>query len=319
MEKEKIISFQINKFTKKQNFREFLVSKYRAFKKISVGQVLAEKRFEINGKLAGENSTVKSGDVLTFKHSSKFELSPKPEIRVIFEDENILVISKDNCVPVTPISFVYFHSLAIFLREKFKNPELSPVNRLDIETTGVMIFSKKKIFTKRLTKLFEKRNVTKEYFCVVFGKANFSEKLVRGELVRDSESKIFTKFKLLENGTPNSETTFTLLNSQEKLKAQKVFNFYGEENFSYLKATPQTGKTNQIRIHTSFLGLPIVGDKKYFPDEKVYLNWFENDFTEEVQSELLTKRQLLHCYKNEFIHPITKELISCTSEPKENS
>ncbi|KAA3604213.1 MAG: RluA family pseudouridine synthase [Calditrichaeota bacterium] len=319
MEKEKTISFQINKFAETQNFRDFLVSKYRAFKKVSVEQVFAEKRFEINGKLANEKTVVTSGDILTFRHSSKFELSPEPEFRVIFEDENILVISKDNCVPVTPISFVYFNSLVIFLREEFQNPELSPVNRLDIETTGVMIFSKKKNFTKRLTKIFEKRKIYKEYFCVVFGKANFSEKLVKGELVRDSESKIFTKFKLLENETPNSETNFTLLNSEEKPKAQKIFQFYEEGNFSYLKAIPKTGKTNQIRIHSSSLSLPIVGDKKYFPDEKVYLDWFENDFTEEVQSKLLTKRQLLHCYKNEFVHPITKELISCTSEPKENS
>ncbi len=319
MEKEKTISFQINKFAETQNFRDFLVSKYRAFKKVSVEQVFEEKRFEINGKLAITNSIVTSGDILTFRHSSKFELSPKPKFRVIFEDENILVISKDNCVPVTPISFVYFHSLVIFLREEFQNPELSPVNRLDIETTGVIIFSKKRTFTKRLTKLFEKRKIYKEYFCIVFGKVDFSEKLVEGELVRDSKSQIFTKFKLLENDTPNSETTLFPLNPKEKSKAQKIFDFYKEESFSYLKAIPKTGKTNQIRIHTSFLGLPIVGDKKYFPDENVYLNWFENDFTKEVQSKLLTKRQLLHCYKNEFIHPITKELISCTSEPKENS
>lgn len=319
MEKEKIFSFQINKFIETQSFRDFLISKYKTFKNISFEKLLNEKRFQINGKFADENSVVTSGDFLTFKHSSKFELSPKPEFRVIFEDENILIISKDNCVPVTPISFVYFNSLAVFLREKFKNPELAPVNRLDIETTGVMVFSKKRDFTKQLTKLFEQRKIFKEYYCVVFGKANFSEKLVEGELVRDSESRIFTKFKLLENDTPNSQTNFTLLNPQEKSKAQKIFDFDKEDNFSYLKAIPKTGKTNQIRVHTSFLGLPIVGDKKYFPDENVYLNWFENDFTLEVQKKLLTKRQLLHCYKNEFIHPIKKELISCTSEPKENS
>ncbi|MCC7431185.1 RluA family pseudouridine synthase [bacterium] len=314
MAEEQTLNFRIGNLNQPQKLYDFLISKYKAFNLLPVKQILNEQRILVNGEISDENSLVRPNDLITYKHSKKYETTPEPQFKILFEDENLLVVSKDNCVPVTPISFTYFNCLTIFLREELKQNELSPANRLDIETTGIILFSKDKSFTSLLHKeLFLKNKILKEYFCVCFGKAGFDEITVKGNIFNAGKSKIFTKLSFEANENGNSETKFKVLQGSEILKVREILGFEKEGNFEFLKAIPITGKTNQIRVHASFCGLPIVGDKKYFPDENIYLEWFKEGFTEKVAEKLVSKRQLLHCFKTEFVHPLTKEKLCFVS------
>jgi 23S rRNA pseudouridine1911/1915/1917 synthase len=75
--------------------------------------------------------------------------------------------------------------------------------------------------------------------------------------------------------------------------------------FSELELEPVTGKTNQLRVHLAHVGHPIVGDKKYHPDEEVFLDWYAHRDYARLAERLLLPRQALHCEALAFTHPFS--------------
>ena len=83
--------------------------------------------------------------------------------------------------------------------------------------------------------------------------------------------------------------------------------------FSELALEPVTGKTNQLRVHLAAVGHPIVGDKKYHPDEGVFLDWLTHRDFARLRGRLLLPRQALHCEALEFRHPFTEQPMRLTA------
>jgi len=135
--------------------------------------------------------------------------------------------------------------------------------------------------------LFEQKQINKLYRCLVFGQFDQNIKLIKGHMIKDESSKIHSKFKCIEDGIINSET--------------HIISAKNHESYSELEIKPVTGYTNQIRCHLASKGHPIIGDKKYFFDETVYLNWYENNTHDK---RLILDKQALHCQELAFYHPL---------------
>jgi 23S rRNA pseudouridine1911/1915/1917 synthase len=133
----------------------------------------------------------------------------------------------------------------------------------------------------------QEQRIAKEYLAIVWGWPEWERNVVDAPLARQGEhvpSAIWLKQMIHPDGAP-ARTDFRV--------EQRVTRSSGER-FSIIRAFPRTGRTHQIRVHLASLGHPIVGDKIYGPDEKLYLEFIETGWTPELQRRLLLPRHALH-------------------------
>lgn len=291
---------------------DFIQERYFVNKQeIDLEEFIAD-RVSLNGNIVDNSTLVNKGDWIEYLHLREDEEDLEINLTVLYEDDWIMAISKPDFLPVTPITNYYYNSLAILVKERFKNQNISPLHRLDIETSGVLLFGKTKTVRHQIQSLFQEQKVDKQYQAIVFNPPKVMT--IAGNLVPAVDSKIFTKLRLEPSKEPNS---LTLIEKQES---------WGKYFRLWIK--PVTGKTNQIRAHLSAVGAPIVGDKKYFPDESVFLDWFVHRDINRVLPQLKLHRQALHCKSISFVNPLNKELLQITDntsfwdekiEPLQNS
>ena len=165
--------------------------------------------------------------------------------------------------------------------------QVSIVNRLDRETSGLVLVAKNAAAARRFGLLMQEQRIGKEYLAIVWGWPEWETNLVDAPLARQgahTPSAIWLKQMIHPDGAP-ARTDFQV--------EQRVTRSSGER-FSIIRAFPRTGRTHQIRVHLASLGHPIVGDKIYGPDEKLYLEFIETGWTPELQRRLLLPRHALH-------------------------
>ncbi len=256
-------------------------------------------RVSLNGEAVNEQTVVQKGDWIEYIHlrSDEDELNFVPE--TLYEDEWMIAISKPDFLPVIPNTSFYFNSLAILIKEKFGKEEISPVHRLDIETSGVLLFGKNRKACSEIQRLFRMQAMEKRYQAITFEKPAVNK--VTGNLVPARDSQIYTKLEL----DPAEKGSTTLIETCEP---------WGPYYRLWLK--PVTGKTNQIRAHLAAIKCPIVGDKKYYPDEAVFLDWFAHRNIERLIDRLKLSRQALHSESLSFIHPFTKKALDIQDKTK---
>jgi 23S rRNA pseudouridine1911/1915/1917 synthase len=164
--------------------------------------------------------------------------------------------------------------------------QISIINRLDRETSGLMLIAKTAAAARRFGLLMQERRIEKEYLAIVWGWPEWEHKIVEAPLARAGAhglSRIWLKQTIHPCGAPALTEFFV---EERFLRANG--------RFSIVRAVPQTGRTHQIRVHLASLGHAIVGDKIYGPDENLYLAFIENGWTRELEGALLLPRQALH-------------------------
>ncbi len=166
--------------------------------------------------------------------------------------------------------------------------QVSIVNRLDRETSGLVLVAKNAGAARRFGLMMQERRIAKEYLAIVWGWPEWEPKTVDAPLARQglyAPSSIWLKQAIHPMGAP-ARTDFTV----EKRFTRGA----AGDRFSIVRAVPQTGRTHQIRVHLASSGHPIVGDKIYGPDEKLYLEFIETGWTPRLASKLLLPRHALH-------------------------
>ncbi len=164
--------------------------------------------------------------------------------------------------------------------------QVSIVNRLDRETSGLVLIAKNREAARHFGRAMERRQIEKEYLAIVQGWPKWDSTTVNAPLARQGErapSAIWLKQAIHERGAP-AVTDFQV---EERFVRQ-------EKQFAIVRAIPQTGRMHQIRVHLAHLGHAIVGDKIYGPNEQHYLRFIETGWTEELERELLLPRHALH-------------------------
>jgi len=198
---------------------------------------------------------------------------------ILHEDERLLVVNKPGDVVCHPSKAGPWSSLVGAARGYAQVPVMHLVFRLDRETSGVVVLAKDAVTASRLQVAMQNRLVGKSYEAVLTGELAGAV-TVDQPLGADDASPVFVKSAVRADGQA-AVTHFTPVATGD--------------GFTLSRVSTGTGRKHQIRAHAQWLGYPLVGDKIYGPDPRLFLEFLENGWTPSLAARLLLPRQALHC------------------------
>jgi len=257
-------SVRLDKFLVKEFF-SLGMTRGEVIRSIKSGDIL------VNNKKIKPSYKLKSGDVIV---SPSLQLSPerregsvlKPnydlKIKIIYQDENVIVVDKPAGLSVHPSQPEEKDTLINFLIYKFPEilnvhddlaeVKLRPgiVHRLDKDTSGVMVVARNMKAFRELKKLFKEHKIEKKYLALVYGKMREKSGVISKPIARAGNYR-----------------KQVIAGRKTKTKIREAVTFYKVlkefDNHSLLEVVPKTGRMHQIRIHLFSIGHPVVGDKLY--------------------------------------------------------
>lgn len=261
-------------------------------------KMMRKKNIVLNGKKCTGNEKLKQGDSIKLffsdetieKFSAGTYAIPKKEkinmLPIIYEDEQILLMNKpvgvlsqkakDSDVSAVEILINYLMETDQLSKEQFRTFHPSICNRLDRNTSGILVAGKTLPALQEMNRFFKERTIAKYYRCLVKGRVIKSEDYIKGYLVKDQKTnKVSITKKKTEEGVP-IETEYCVIQSNDEV--------------SLLEVHLITGKTHQIRAHLASIGHPIIGDYKYG----------DKQINEMYRQAYGLKSQLLHAYRLEM-------------------
>ena len=220
-----------------------------------------------------------------------------PRFKIIDETNDYIVVDKPAFLLTHPTKPDQRTTLWKELRELLafeiaNGGQVSIVNRLDRETSGVVLVAKTSAAARKFGLLMQDRQLHKEYLAIVWGWPDWETKTVDAPLDRQGKherSAIWLKQTIHLEGA-QAVTEF-------RVEQRFVRETTNGNHFALIRAIPKTGRTHQIRVHLASLGHPVVGDKIYGPNEKLYLEFIETGWTQKLGRELLLPRHALHSAK----------------------
>jgi 23S rRNA pseudouridine1911/1915/1917 synthase len=226
-----------------------------------------------------------------------YSIKPLLSFEIVDETDDYVVVNKPPFLLIHPTKPNHAPTLWKQLRELLafeiaSGGQVSIVNRLDRETSGLVLVAKTAMAARDFGLLMQRRLLRKEYLAIVWGWPEWEHKLIDAPLDRQSKhqpSAIWLKQGINAAGAP-AQTEFFV--EQRFTKSTP-----SGDRFSVIRALPRTGRTHQIRVHLASVGHPVVGDKIYGPDEQSYLRFIETGWTRELERKLLLPRQALHSAK----------------------
>ena len=252
-----------------------------------------EKQIYINNEPTHVKKEITPGDNISvnisFTEESENIVAIQMGLDILYEDDGLLIINKGPNMPVHPSINHYEDTLSNGVKYYFESiglkRKIRPINRLDKDTSGIVLFAKNEYIQESLTMQMKNGTFKKEYLALVNGCLEESPLTLVKNIKRKAESII----ERCVSDDADSEYAETVFQTIKEL-----------DGYSLVKCILKTGRTHQIRVHTSFLGHSILGDTLY------------------GQASDLISRQALHAYKVSFIHPVTKETIEITCDLPED-
>ena len=211
----------------------------------------------LNGERVTVRATVREGDILELNTSGGEEgsgIAPYDlPLKIAYEDCDLVVPDKPPYMPTHPSHGHYSDTVANALAHRYREScepyVFRPVNRLDRNTSGLLIIARNRVAAGRLTKSMTEKRIHKEYIAVLDGSLPNDEGEIETYMRRTAESIIVREVCDMEDGADFALTRYKVLARNE-------------ENTVVL-AEPVTGRTHQLRVHFASLGCPIVGDDLY--------------------------------------------------------
>ena len=272
---------------KYENIKQILKEEFHISDRLIV-KLKKNKQLYLNNEAISINHKFNIEDILSinldFYEESENIVPTKMNLNILFEDDGLLILDKPAGIPVHPSMMHYENSLSNGVKYYFNSINLKrkirPVNRLDKNTSGIVIFAKNEYIQECLVKQMKLGLFKKEYIALLKGNIKENKGTINAPIARKKESII--EREISKDGA-SSVTHYELIKNYD--------------NFCLVKFILETGRTHQIRVHSQYIGHPILGDTLY------------------GNSSNLINRQALHAYKINFVHPITNKKIEIISKP----
>ena len=236
----------------------------------------------LNGNVTSVNHPVLENDLiecyLDYEEDNSNIVPTEMSLNIIYEDEAYIVVNKPAGIPVHPSMDHYTDSLsngiAFYFNQIGLKKKIRPVNRLDKDTSGIVIFAKNEYIQECLVRQMKSKEFIKRYIAVVNGNLDNLEGTINAPIARKECS-------IIERCV--SETGDIAITHYKVLKRKT--------NFDIVECILETGRTHQIRVHFAYLGHSLLSDTLY------------------GTSSSLINRQALHAYEVEFTHPLSKKKV----------
>jgi len=262
-------------------------SRHQWQKKIEEGEVL------VSGRTVKASYRLRPAEQVAYYSPAELEPEVNTGVYKVWECPGILAVYKPPNLPMHEGGAYRHNTFEKVVKEAF-GAQWSAVHRLDRETSGLVLCSDTREMREALSALFRSRDIHKTYLAIAMGTPPDSQWTVDAPLGLAESTSFRLKQWVRADGAP-SVTHFRILDAVE---GYALFEVYTE-----------TGRAHQIRVHAAWKDLTLIGDKKYFPDETVYLEYLEQGFTARVAASCYTDRLGLHATSLSFFHPLTKEPI----------
>lgn len=248
------------------------------------------KRIFVNDSNTYIDKVLNVGDVVKvfvdFEEDNSNIVATNMDLDILYEDDFLLVLNKPAGIPVHPSASHVYDTLSNGVKWYFDSKNLHRkiriINRLDTNTSGVVIFAKNEYIHSLLSMQMQNNIFKKEYIAICDGIFENKIGTIDVPIARKENSVIE---RCVNSNGDNAITHYKVINEFK--------------NYSELLINLETGRTHQIRVHMAYLGHPIIGDTLYG-----------------VSSDLIN-RQALHSYKVCFVHPLSKNNL-CIIAPLPN-
>jgi len=273
----------------------------------AVQRLIEDGRIRVNGKLEKASYKLAGGEIIRVTIPPPEPTDIRPELiplDILYEDADILVVNKPRGMTVHPAPGSPSHTLVNAILAHCRDlsgvggvERPGIVHRLDKDTSGVLVVAKNDAAHLNLQEQMQKRTAKRTYFLIVHGETKFDDAEVDAPIGRHpTDRKRMSVIEYAEDRGLKARKAVTFLHVLERFKG-----------FTYLEARLQTGRTHQIRVHTSYIGHPVVGDPVYGANRRLP-SWLSK-----LQERELTRiirnlgGQALHAGVLTFLHPRTKQ------------
>jgi len=220
-------------------------------------------------------------------------------VTLVFEDDDLLVVDKPGGLVCHSAQRAEFTSLAEWVREHgIETPRM--INRLDRETSGLVVVAKNERAAKILGKQVLRREIAKEYVAICWGVIKADRGVIEQPIGLAPGAVVFTRREVRADG----QACVTEWEVEQRLGG----------GFTVVRLRPRTGRAHQLRVHLQWLGHSIVGDKIYGSDEKLYLEFIAKGVTDEMLTKLLLPRHALHAARVTLRHPTSQQPVTFVAE-----
>ena len=267
----------------------FVLGKQPNLTRSHIKNLIQSGQVTVNSQIKKAGYMLRQGDIIDVKIPEPQNTDILPEninLDIVYQDKDLAVINKPQGMVVHPASGCYSGTLVNALLYNIKdlsgiNGEIRPgiVHRLDKDTSGLIIVAKNDAAHVDLAKQIQQKICKRIYIALVYGNITKDEGTIQTYLGR---------------GKIERKKIFVVRQGEGKLAITNFKVLQRFKGYTLVEYELKTGRTHQIRVHSAYIGHPIVGDKVYFKGE----------------DKTSLKGQLLHAYKISFYQPTTKQLLS---------